>query len=94
MLATNELNNLTKELGYASLEEAAIRQIELLLLSKIAKYKAENEFYTKKYSSDYNAVLNQNNSENFDLEDDLNDWKFALEAIKKYNEQYDSLKND
>ena len=48
MLATNELNNLTKELGYASLEEAATRQIELLLLNKIAKYKAENEFYTKK----------------------------------------------
>jgi len=91
MLATNELNNLTKELGYASLEEAATRQIELLLLSKIAKYKAENEFYTKKYNSDYNAILNQNNSEDFDLEDDLNDWKFVVDALKKCKEQYDSL---
>jgi len=91
MLATNELNNLTKELGYASLEEAATRQIELILLSKIAKYKAENEFYAKKYNSDYNAVLNQNNNEDFDLEDDLNDWKFVVDSLKKCKEQYDSL---
>lgn len=91
MLATEELNNLTRQLGYANIEDAAIKQIELSLLGKISKYKAEDDFYRNKYQSDYKTFLGKNTSEIFEIEDDLLEWKFAVDSLEKYREQIRSI---
>ena len=91
MLATEELNNLTQQLGYANIEDAALKQIELSLLSKISKYKAEDDFFRNKYKSDFMSMLKNNNKEKFELEDDLLDWKFAVEALQKYRLQIEKI---
>ncbi len=44
MSAKEELDNFTMQFGYANIDEAAIKQIELSLLSKISKYKTEDDF--------------------------------------------------
>ncbi len=94
MLEIETLNNLLKELGYKNIEDAAIKQVELTLLSKISKYKAENDFFRKKYKNEYTTFLKKNEiieHEDFEIEDDLMDWKFAVEAVNKYEQQYHQL---
>lgn len=94
MLGTETLNNLLKELGYKSIEEAAIKQIELTLLSKISKYKAEDEFFRKKYKNDFETFIKKIEvikNEDFEVEDDIMDWKFAVETMRKYEKQYHQL---
>ena len=94
MLETETLNDLLKELGYKNIEDAAIKQVELTLLSKISKYKAENDFFRKKYNNEYSTFLKKSEikeHEDFEIGDDLMDWKFAVEAMNKYEKQYNQL---
>ncbi len=94
MLETETLNSLLKELGYKNIEDAAIKQVELTLLSKISKYKAEDEFFRKKYKNDFETFIKRSEiteDEDFEIEDDIMDWKFAVDIINKYEKQYHQL---
>ena len=91
MLATEELNNLTKQLGYANIEDAAAKQMVLVLMSKISKYKLEVNLFKNKYKCSLRDAIKKNKTENYEYEDDLLDWEFASMALKKNQENFDKL---
>ncbi|CAN2041828.1 conserved hypothetical protein [Candidatus Magnetomoraceae bacterium gMMP-15] len=72
--------------GYAAYE-ILIRDWALLTaLSKIEKYKAECDFFEHKYKmkiENFEKILHiKKGSENFEKEEDLEDWEFALSALE------------
>ncbi len=91
MLATEELNNLTQELGYANIEDAAAKQVVIALMSKISKYKLEVNLFKDKYKCSLKDAMKKNKTENFEYEDDLLDWEFATMALEKNQELFDKL---
>ncbi|MCF6270594.1 MAG: hypothetical protein L3J41_12845 [Melioribacteraceae bacterium] len=91
MLATEELNSLTQQLGYANIEDAAAKQVVLVLMSKISKYKLEVNLFNNKYKCSLSEALKKNKTENFEYEDDLLDWEFAALALKKNQELFNKL---
>ncbi len=91
MLATEELNNLTQELGYANIEDAAAKQVVIALMSKISKYKLEVNLFKDKYKCSLRDAIEKNKTENYQYEDDLLDWEFATMALKKNQELFDKL---
>ncbi len=73
-------------------QEAAISPADLLknyamnhILSKIHKYEAENNLFKKKYSCNFkefkDRIEHMENEENFEWEDDLMDWEFAVKNL-------------
>jgi len=73
-------------------QEAAISPADLLknyalnhILSKIHKYEAEDNLFRKKYSCNFEEfkaeIENMEHEENFEWEDDLMDWEFAVENL-------------
>jgi len=74
---------LAKE-GYVSSDEFARDGVLVLALSRLEQYRAEVEFYEKKYGmalQEFEASLHgQKGREDFTKEADLEDWEFALEA--------------
>jgi len=95
MLTSETLETILSELGFRNLEDAALKQAELVLLSKISKYEAENNFFKNKYNVDYETMMRRmkenENREIFEEEDDLLDWQFAFESLTKYKKQYSQL---
>ncbi len=91
MLATEELNTLTQQLGYANIEDAAAKQVVLVLMSKISKYKLEVDLFHNKYKCSLREALKKNKTEKFEYEDDLLDWEFATMALKKNQELFNKL---
>ncbi len=83
---------------FAFYQEAAISPADLLrnyalnhILSKIHKYEAENNHFIKKYSCKFKEfrvkIKNMENEENFEWEDDLMDWEFAVENLAVWKKQ-------
>jgi len=77
---------------FAFYQDAAISPTELLrnyalnhILSKIHKYEAEDNYFRKKYSCKFREfkaeIETMENEENFEREDDLMDWEFAVENL-------------
>ncbi|GEM_PF-614002 len=73
-------------------QEMAVSPSDLLknyalnhILSKIHKYEAEDNHFKKKYSCSFKEfkieIENIKNEENFEQEDDLTDWEFAVENL-------------
>jgi hypothetical protein len=86
-------------------QEAAISPADLLrnyalnhILSKIHKYEAEDNHFRKKYSCNFEdfkiKVESMQDEENFEWEDDLMDWEFAVEnlAVWKRKQQLFGIK--
>lgn len=91
MLATEELNSLTQQLGYANIEDAAAKQAVTVLMSKISKYKLEVNLFNNKYKCSLRDAIKKNKTENFEYEDDLLDWEFATMALKKNQKLFNKL---
>jgi len=95
MLSSQSLSTILNDLGFKNIEEAALQQAELVILSKISKYKAEYSFFKNKYNSEFNLfnaeLQGKSNEENFEVENDLLDWQFAARSLEKYQEQYKAL---
>lgn len=82
--------------GYESYENYIHDSALLISLSKIDQYEAECEFYKEKYEMDiesFETILHkERGKENFDQEEDLEDWEFAIHAVNWWKERADELR--
>lgn len=73
--------------GFTSVREALKEQALLLIYDRINQYENECNYFYEKYKTTYEKVLEKTEAEkgkeNFILEDDLLDWRFALEMLQK-----------
>jgi hypothetical protein len=64
----------------------------LFVLSKIDQYKGEKDFFENKYKKDFNEVEQEVHSikgkEDFKLEEDLEDWEFAIKSLQYWEKEY------
>ena len=81
--------------GYGSKEEK-IRDWALdVALSKLEKYKAESDFFEKKYGmnlKEFESFLHkEKGSEDFEKEEDIEDWEFSFKALKWWEKKIKEL---
>lgn len=61
------------------------------ILGEKEKYLIEKKKFEEKYKSDFQSIEkknhSENNKENFEIEDDLMDWEFAIESLKNLEEE-------
>jgi len=84
----NKLNGISKK--------DALKEYSLLMaLSKRDKYKVECQKYQKKYQSEFlefeKYLHSQKNYEDYEKENDLDDWEFALASLKWWEEKIREL---
>ncbi len=89
--------NIFIEEGYFS-PENMLKEVYLLnTLSKKEQYNAEIEFFEKKYNMKFyefeKQIHSKKGKENFRKEEDLEDWEFAISALKWWTEKAKELKN-
>ncbi|QEP41856.1 hypothetical protein D5085_01050 [Ectothiorhodospiraceae bacterium BW-2] len=93
-----QVTPLLSEFGYqGGIKELVQDQLTLMLQSKIDHYQAEIALYRQQSGDDYEQILNyaeSATSEDFDLEDRLNDWRFAREMLSHYQAQMAQLADD
>ena len=69
----------------------------LFVLSKIDQYKGEKEFFENKYKKNFNEVEKEAHSvkgkEDFKLEDDLDDWEFAIKSLEYWEKEYHKIRD-
>jgi len=79
------------QLGFKDLKSFVKNQALLMLMARIEKYEAENKRFEAKYHMAFNAfqekVEGTQNEEMFTEDDDYLDWRFAKEAIDRFNKQ-------
>lgn len=68
------------------------------IYSKIDKYKSESNLLERKYKCAYqqfkNRVETMENEENFQWEDDLMDWQFAVENINYWQNKLEEIEKE
>lgn len=86
------------EKGYFSEEEMLKDVYFLNALSKIEQYKAEVGFFEKKYKTDLKSfekmIHKTKGKEDFIKENDLDDWVFAISALKWWSKKAKEIKID
>ena len=91
------LHTVFSEVGVDSEKEALKQSALLITLAKISKYESEDSFYSRKYETDSESfdkrIQSQQDEENFEVEDDYMDWKFAVQALKIWSERKNVLEN-
>jgi hypothetical protein len=97
MNSSNVAHEILFKEGYTS-SESFIRDSALIIaLSKIDQYKAECDSYMGKYGLEmekFKAVLHKDKgTENFEKEEDLEDWEFAVQAVRWWQEKADELRS-
>jgi hypothetical protein len=69
----------------------------LFVLSKIDQYRGEKEFFENKYKRTFIEVEHEAHSvkgkEDFRLEEDLEDWEFAIKSLDHWEKEYNKIKN-
>ena len=93
----NSLEEILLEEGYTS-EKTLVRDISLLFaMSKEEQYRSECEFFEKKYGmalANFEKRLHkQKGMEVIEKEEDLEDWEFAVNALKWWEEKIRELKH-
>jgi len=96
MNASNIAREILFKEGYTS-SESFIRDSALIIaLSKIDQYKAECDSFKGKYGiemEELKAALHKNKgSEDFEKEENLEDWEFAVQAVRWWQEKADELR--
>jgi hypothetical protein len=82
------------EFGFSSIKDLVTEQLILMLQSKIAHYEAENNVIEARFGRPYEAiVVAESDSEDFDADDALNDWRFARESIVLYQKKMQDILN-
>jgi len=70
----------------------------LFILAKIDQYKGEKEFFENKYKQDFHKVEHEAHSvrgkEDFQLEENLEDWEFAIKSLEYWEKEYHRLRNN
>ncbi|MGD2088346.1 MAG: hypothetical protein PVH61_19365 [Candidatus Aminicenantes bacterium] len=63
----------------------------LFILSKVDQYSGEKEFFENKYRREFHEVEQEVHSvrgrEDFKLEEDLEDWEFAIKSLEYWEKQ-------
>ncbi|MBV5323558.1 hypothetical protein JZU51_02205 [bacterium] len=83
------------EFGFSGIKELVTEQLNLMLQAKIDHYEAEDRLYAARFKQPYETVVVsgcQTGSENFELDDALNDWRFARESAALYRDKLHELK--
>ena len=83
------------EEGYDSSDELIRDWMLMVALAKVEQYQAECEFFTGKYKMTLaafeKALHQQRGQENFEQEEDLDDWLFAENALKWWQNKVKEL---
>ncbi len=81
--------------GYGSTSELAQDWALMTALSRLEQYRAECEFFERKYGMKFDAfdktLHRKKGEEDFEKEEELEDWEFALNAQKWWEEQAKEL---
>jgi len=96
MSTTNQtINSIFDKLDGISKNDALKEFSLLAALSKRDKYKVECQKFQKKYHSEFKSFENhlhsQKNIEDYEKENDLDDWEFALSSLKWWEEKIREL---
>ena len=82
--------DILESLHYSSLQDAGLTMVQLNCRAKRSEYRADDEYYEKKYGISYidfkKKVESKLTEECFEEEDDLLAWQYAHEA-RAYWEQ-------
>jgi hypothetical protein len=85
------------QFGYKDLKAFIKKHASMLLLAKIEKYESEMKHFEDKYRTEFDAfstkVAQVEDHEDFEMEDDLSDWRFASEALARLRRQKQELEN-
>ena len=92
------LNEVLLKEGYGS-PDALLKDWALIIaLSKVEQYRAECDFFKKKYgmaADEFESNLHtERGSEDFEKENDLDDWEFSSGALKWWENKIKELQND
>jgi len=89
--------NILLEEGYLSSEKMLKDVYFLNILSRKERYKAEIEYFEKKYNTKFKEFEKQirlkKGKENFKKEEDLEDWEFAISALKWWTKKSKEFKD-
>jgi hypothetical protein len=92
---TETVKDIVSKEGYASAEEFARDGAVVLGLSRVEQYKAEIEYFEKKYGMTFeefeSLVHRQKGREDIAKEADAEDWEFALEALRWWKAKVEEL---
>ena len=70
----------------------------LFVLAKIDQYRGEREFFENKYKKDFYTVEHEAHSirgkEDFQVEENLEDWEFAIKSLEYWENQYHRLRDN
>jgi hypothetical protein len=70
----------------------------LFILAKIDQYKGERDFFENKYKQNFYAVEHEAHSvkgkEDFQLEENLEDWEFAIKSLEYWEKEYHRLRDN
>ena len=83
------------EFGFVDTKALIKEQLILMLASRVSHYDAEIKLLEEKYGGSYEGLMQQKQvqEENFDLEDSLNDWRFAIEAARRYQRKLQEIES-
>jgi hypothetical protein len=83
--------------GYTSMDMLARDWAYMVALSNIEKFRAECEYFQNKYGMDFTAfdrhIHGQKGHEDFVKEEDFEDWEFAQNARRWWEEKLDELQS-
>lgn len=84
------------EFGFSGIKELVSEQLTLMLQTKIDQYDAEDRLFASKFGKPFETITaqsRQEGAEDFDLDDALNDWRFARESAALYRVRMQELNN-
>lgn len=87
---------LLSEFGFPTVKELVREQLSLMLQSKISHYAAESSLYEARCGGSFEEICKKVSSvgqENFEMDDILNDWRFAQEAAELYRIKLKDIQN-
>lgn len=86
-----DLENAIHQLGYASVDEFAEKNIKREIREKVAEYQSLVDAFEKKYGMNYEAFCQQFHElakwDMLEKEDDSMEWETYLEMIRIYSEK-------
>jgi len=87
---------LLSEFGFPTVKELVREQLCLMLQSKISHYSAESSLYESRCGCQFEEVCKRADvvgQENFEMDDILNDWRFAREATELYRNKLKDIQS-
>jgi hypothetical protein len=96
MNPTNAAQEVLLREGYVSSENFINNFALIIAVSKIDQYQAECDLFREKYGMNAEELEGDlrkvKGAEDFEKEEDLEDWGFALDALKWWQKKADELK--